>query len=74
MTRDDLISAMAELMAGLAVPVSLGLPLGRAGVAWTELHGGLIGFGWSQPEDYEAKIREVLGASARRSSEREVTR
>lgn len=60
MNKDDLIKAMSELIAGLAVPISMQMPLGRAADAWTELHSGLRGFGWASAEDYEAAIREVL--------------
>jgi hypothetical protein len=62
MSKDELIKGMSRLMAGLAVPVSLEMKLGVAGVTWTELHRGLVGFGWAKAEDYEAKIREVLGS------------
>jgi hypothetical protein len=62
MSKDEMITAMSQLLAGLAVPVSMEMPLGKATVAWTELHRGLVGFGWASPEDYAAKIREVLAA------------
>lgn len=62
MTKDEFIKATAELIAGLAVPVSLEMRLGRAQPAWSQLHTGLVGFGWSTPEQYEAEIRKVLAS------------
>jgi hypothetical protein len=61
MPRDELAANLGQLLAGLAVPVSMEMPLGRAGPAWTALHRGLIGFGWARAEDYEDAIRESLG-------------
>ena len=60
MDRDEMIQAMAALIAGLAVPVSMEMPLGAAGPAWTTLHRGLAGFGWVTAADYEREIRKVL--------------
>lgn len=59
--RDALIRDVAELLSGLAVPVSLELPLGRALPAWSSLHTRLIGFGWADAERYEEELRKVLG-------------
>lgn len=58
--RDRVLHDLGVLMAGLAVPVSLELPLGTARDAWVSLHRVLAGFGWSKPEQYEARLREVL--------------
>lgn len=67
MDKDQMIAAIARLLAGLAVPVSMEVPLGAAGPAWTELHQALIGFGWATPGEYESAIRGVLdGEPARR--------
>ena len=60
MTREDMIKALGELMAGLAVPISLGVPLGKAKAAWTELHSGLRGFGWATAEDYSQAMEKVI--------------
>lgn len=65
MTREEFIVNVAQLLAGLQAPVSMGLPLGVATPAWTTLHTGLVRFGWYEAEDYEAAIRELLdGRSA----------
>lgn len=58
--KDEFIRNIAQLLAGLQVPISMELPLGTATVAWTELHRSLHGFGWATAEDYEREIREVL--------------
>jgi hypothetical protein len=63
MDKDALVRNMAQLIAGLAVPVSLEMPLGAAGPAWAELHNGLVGFGWHSADDYEAAIRGILDAA-----------
>lgn len=60
MDRETMIKEMGKLMAGLAVPVSLGAPLGAAREAWGTLHSGLRGFGWASAEQYEDEIRRVL--------------
>jgi len=59
--RDDVIRGLAELMAGLAVPISLGMPLGMAREAWSDVHGHLFGLGWADAGKYEAALREALG-------------
>ena len=58
--RDETIKDLANLIAGLAVPVSLEMPLGVAGPAWTDLHRRLVGFGWATSEQYEEALRKVL--------------
>ena len=55
--RDDVIRGLAELMAGLAVPISLGM----AREAWSDVHGHLFGLGWADAGKYEAALREALG-------------
>lgn len=62
MNREEFIAAVSRLLAGLQVPVSMEMPLGGMGGTWAELHRGLIGFGWATAENYEEKIREVLGS------------
>lgn len=61
MSTDECLALLSELMAGLAVPVSLELPLGKAGLAWSKLHSGLAGFGWATAESYERELRKTLG-------------
>lgn len=60
MNRDEFIRTTAELIAGLAVPVSLPMPLGKAAPAWGRLHSNLVGVGWAGADIYEAAIREIL--------------
>lgn len=60
-TKEQLINNMAQLIAGLAVPVSMQMPLGKATAAWSELHSQLVGFGWATADDYAEAIRKVLG-------------
>lgn len=60
MTRDEFIKEVAQLLAGLQVPVSMEMPLGAAIAPWTQLHRGLHGFGWASADDYETHIRKVL--------------
>jgi hypothetical protein len=58
--RDEVIRGVAELLAGLAVPVSLGMPPGTAREAWSSVHGQLVGLGWYDADQYEAALREAL--------------
>jgi hypothetical protein len=60
-STDECLALLGDLMAGLAVPVSLEMPLGKAGLAWSRLHGELAGFGWATPEQYECELRKILG-------------
>lgn len=62
--RDQLIKNLATLLAGLAVPVSMEMPLGKAGPAWTAVHQQLITFGWAKDEQYENALRSALGMKA----------
>jgi hypothetical protein len=59
-SRDEFITNVAQLLAGLQVPVSMEVPLGTAAPAWTALHRSLYGFGWAEAADYEAAIRKIL--------------
>ena len=63
MTRDECIAEMSRLLAGLALPVSIGVPTGAVKAPWGALHDGLIGFGWATAEQYEARLRDVLGGT-----------
>jgi hypothetical protein len=58
--RAEIIADLAQLIAALAVPVSLEMPLGAAGPAWTKLHKQLVGFGWATPGEYEEALRKAL--------------
>jgi hypothetical protein len=58
-TRDELIRNLAEVLAGLQVPMSLGLPLGTAKAPWAAIHDE-TGFGWHAAEDYESYLTTVL--------------
>jgi hypothetical protein len=60
MSQDEFVHTVAELVAGLAVPVSLSMPLGAAREPWQKLH-DLAGFGWHDADMYEAILREALG-------------
>jgi hypothetical protein len=60
--RDTTIRDLAELIAGLAVPVSMQMPLGKAGPAWSALHSRLVVFGWATADQYEEALRKVLDA------------
>lgn len=61
--RDDLLTALATLINGLAVPVSIGVPLGRARDAYTEVRDLINDFGYSSVPAIEARLREVLDQS-----------
>lgn len=59
--RDKLIIAIARLVNGLGVPVSLGMPLGTAREAYVDTRHLIHDFGWSSVEEIETKLRAVLG-------------
>lgn len=61
MTRAECITAVAELLAGLQVPVSMNMPLGTATEPFHELHVALKGFGYATAEEYEAALEVILG-------------
>jgi hypothetical protein len=58
-TRDEVIRAMAEVVAGLQVPVSIAMPLGIAREPWGRLH-NLIGGGWYDADKAEVALRVAL--------------
>lgn len=60
MNREEIIGKLADLMAGLAVPVSLGVRLGVAREAWADLHRELVGVGWHLAEDYRVALERTL--------------
>ena len=47
---------LAKLLAGLQVPLSLGLPLGTADAPYRELLDAMPGFGWRTAEDFEEEL------------------
>ena len=60
-----LLRALAELVAGLHVPVSMGLPLGTARQAYSDVRDLLRDFGYSSADEIEARLRAALNARAR---------
>lgn len=61
LTRDEIIRAVAEVVSGLQVPVSLGMQLGAAREPWGKLHEiANDGFGWHDADQAEIKLREAL--------------
>lgn len=59
MTKDEIITAIAEVLAGLQVPVSMGMPLGAAEQPWRNLHNELPS-GWHEVAEYETMLRTRL--------------
>lgn len=59
--NEELISALARLIAGLHVPISLGLPLGTATEAYSEVRSLINDFGWSYPDEIANRLRNHLG-------------
>jgi hypothetical protein len=59
-----LLRALATLIAGLHVPVSLGMPLGQAGESYRQVRDLIGDFGWSSADEIEARLRETLGQEA----------
>lgn len=61
MTSDEALDDLAELLAGLQVPLSLGHGLlGAADEPYRRLLGEL-GFGWRDAEEFRAGLVELLG-------------
>jgi hypothetical protein len=61
MTRDEVIKAMSQVLAGLQVPMSINSSaMATVTEPWRELHRGLLPSGWHKPADYERALREVL--------------
>lgn len=55
-----LVKAMATLVAGMHVPISLGMPLGVAKKGYLDVRGVLNDFGWSSAEEIEERITRIL--------------
>lgn len=58
--RDELITALAKLVNGLAVPISMSMPLGQAGTAYNEVRNLINDFGWTSTAEIEASLRAIL--------------
>lgn len=75
MTRDEAIEALAGVVAGLQVPVSIcsseaqrQMLFGQAFDPWLALH-RLVGFGWHDQPVVAAKLREVLAEPTKATKE-----
>jgi hypothetical protein len=66
MTRDDLLNDLAELLAGLQVPLSLNGPvmLGAGCEPYRRILDGLPGFGWRGAEDFLPELSRLLDGPA----------
>jgi hypothetical protein len=61
--QDEFVRTVAELVAGLGVPMSQYMPLGSAREPWAKLY-HLGGPGWQDADRLEQVLREGLGLSA----------
>lgn len=63
--RDEVIGDIAKLIAGLQVPASLDskMMLGEGADPWHRLFAKLHHFGWTDAEQIEKELREVLDAA-----------
>ena len=61
MTREELLEALAKILAGLQVPLSLGPGLlGAADEPYRKVLAE-TGFGWKNAEDFKTYLEGVLG-------------
>lgn len=60
MDKEEIIEAVAELVVGLQVPVSMAMPLGTATEPWRKLKDELAGFGWTSKEIVADALRKKL--------------
>lgn len=60
MTKDELIEALAKVLGGLQVPMSMGPVLGAADKPYREIYADLGGFGWRDDEAFHAYLRTKL--------------
>lgn len=58
--KDEDIRLLAELLEGLQVPLSIGVPLGTAREPYVQLRGKLHLFGYPTVEEHEWAIRKHL--------------
>lgn len=56
----DIIDKIGALVAGLSVPVSMGMPLGVAKEAWSDIRDDLNLFGWNTAEEVADALRAHL--------------
>lgn len=59
MNSDETIRDLAQVLQGLQVPMSMGMPLGTATEPWRRLHHE-VGPGWHDTDQIESKLRELL--------------
>lgn len=57
--REEIIGLVAQVLAGLQVPVSMAMPLGAAREPW-EVLSDRAGFGWREVETYAEMLRREL--------------
>jgi hypothetical protein len=60
MTRDEILAAIGAVLAGLQVPISVGMPLGAATDPWRKLHEQLVDFGWADSDQYTEALKREL--------------
>lgn len=58
-TKDQLIDDMASVMAGLQVPLSLGMHFGTADEPYRRILNE-TGFGWRDADDFRTALTEIL--------------
>ena len=60
MTKDELIRTLAQLVSGLQVPLSIGVPLGAANQPYRDILSGLKLGGWQDVDQFETALRSKL--------------
>ena len=63
MKKQEVVRLMAEVLAGLQMPISLGMQLGTAREPWGKLK-DLAGFGWHDADEFETVLNEALTEKA----------
>lgn len=58
-TRSEILDAVAALVIGLGVPVSMQMPLGAALEPWRTLHSILVGFGYGNVDEVRVKLEAL---------------
>lgn len=56
MTNEELLTAVAHLVVGLGVPLSIGVPLGAARKPLLKLHSELIGIGYGDKDEVAEQL------------------
>lgn len=59
-TREQALYDLGEVLAGLQVPVSMGMPLGTATEPWRRLKNATCTLGWKDPSDFVEGLRHIL--------------